>query len=83
MGEQRLCFTPRLGPRAASHRSMWRSTCKASAICYSLHAFDLAFIESHPDQPAQQIYVKDPAGNQLEFLKPPTENPLQPVEPSP
>jgi hypothetical protein len=33
MGEQRLCFTPETsGPRAASPRSMWRSTCKALAI---------------------------------------------------
>ena len=40
-----------------------------AALKQRLHAFDLAFIESHPDQPAQQVYVKDPAGNQLEFLE--------------
>jgi hypothetical protein len=39
------------------------------------------FIESHPDQPAQQIYIKDPAGNQLEFLNLPTENHYRPWSP--
>jgi catechol-2,3-dioxygenase len=46
-----------------------------------LHAFDLAFIESHPDQPAQQIYVKDPAGNQLEFLNRPLKTHCSPWSP--
>ena len=34
-----------------------------------LLAFDLVFIENHPAMAAQQVYIKDPAGNQLEFLE--------------
>ena len=71
MGEQRLCFTPETGPtvpKPSQHVAF--NVQGIGDLKQRLHAFDLAFIESHPDQPAQQIYIKDPAGNQLEFLEP-------------
>lgn len=70
MGAQRLCFTPESGTAGrtpAQHVAF--NVQGIGDLKQRLHAFDLAFIESHPDQPAQQVYVKDPAGNQLEFLE--------------
>lgn len=70
MGAQRLCFTPEAG--AASRKPAQHVAFNVQGIGdlkQRLHAFDLAFIESHPAQQAQQVYVKDPAGNQLEFLE--------------
>ncbi|WP_291591496.1 VOC family protein [Comamonas sp. UBA7528] len=70
MGDQRLCFTPEAGGtgrKPSQHVAF--NVQGIGDLKQRLHAFDLAFIESHPDQPAQQIYIKDPAGNQLEFLE--------------
>jgi catechol-2,3-dioxygenase len=70
MGAQRLCFTPETGTAGRTPTQHVAFNVQGiSDLKQRLHAFNLDFIESPPDKPAQQVYVKDPAGNQLEFLE--------------
>lgn len=70
LGEQLLCFTPEAN---AIQRSAGQHVAfNIQGMAYlkeRLRQFGLHFIESAPAQQAQQLYVKDPAGNQLEFLE--------------
>lgn len=70
LGSQRLYFTPqalRQSPSAAQHVAF--NVQGMGDLKNRLLAFDLVFIENHPAMAAQQVYIKDPAGNQLEFLE--------------
>lgn len=70
LGPQLLCFTPALQGRphgTAQHVAF--NVQGIGDLKHRLHAFDQAFIENHSTAPTQQVYVKDPAGNQLEFLE--------------
>ena len=71
LGQQTLCFTPQTG--AAGHAPAQHVAFRVEGMGDLKHrftAFDLDFIENHPAMAAQQVYIKDPAGNQLEFLEP-------------
>ena len=70
LGQQALCFTPQIG--AAVQAPSQHVAFKVEGMGDLKHrfsAFDLAFIENHPAMAAQQVYIKDPAGHQLEFLE--------------
>ncbi|MBV8250049.1 MAG: hypothetical protein JO200_16585 [Comamonas sp.] len=71
MGNQLLCFTPDAGAQGRSRTQHVAFNVEGIGdLRNRLSAFDLCFIESHPEAvEAQQIYIKDPAGNQLEFLE--------------
>ncbi|MFD2754552.1 VOC family protein [Comamonas terrae] len=71
MGHQLLCFTPDAGPHGRGPTQHVAFNIEGIGdLRNRLAAFDLSFIESHPEAAqAQQIYIKDPAGNQLEFLE--------------
>lgn len=70
MGEQLLCFTPEAGtPSRGAAQHVAFNIQGIESLKQRLQDFGLDFIESHPARQEKHVYVKDPAGNQLEFLE--------------
>lgn len=73
VGEQLLCFTPAAGPtprNASQHVAL--NVQGIDDLKNRFQAFGWHFIATQPSSTglqAQQVYVKDPAGHQLEFLE--------------
>ncbi|WP_370678701.1 VOC family protein [Comamonas sp. GB3 AK4-5] len=70
LGQQLLCFTPHSqAPRHGAAQHVAFNVQDIDDLKHRLHAFDQVFIANHSALQTQQVYVKDPAGNQLEFLE--------------
>mgnify|MGYP003767880579 CR=1 FL=1 len=71
IGAQHLSFSPvneRLGTSLAQHLAF--NVSDLQELKKKFEALDLSFIESYHTAHAKNLYIKDPAGNQLEFLEP-------------
>lgn len=70
LGQQLLCFSPHSqAPQHGAAQHVAFNVQGIDDLKQRLLAFDQIFIENHSALQTQQVYVKDPAGNQLEFLQ--------------
>jgi catechol-2,3-dioxygenase len=70
LGQQLLCFTPhRQAPQHGAAQHVAFNVQDLGELRQRLQRFDQVFIDNHVTAKTPQVYVKDPAGNQLEFLE--------------